>query len=205
VILIPEIKTVLILVPRTGSGSLRRAVMAAYPEAMLIYRHMEADGVPHGYDHWAKVGVIRNPVERLWSLYKFLRNFGGDHDPAYIAAMRASARRSFSSWVTENEVVFTSPYDRSGRGRFFPGFTVRHPLPENRKSQQIYLRPDLGTEIIAYEDLELLADRLSVVLDSNRSNVTPTDAAPDLDADAARYLQTWFAWDFETHARTWYR
>jgi hypothetical protein len=42
-ILIPEIETVLILVPRTGTGSLRRAVLQRYPRAMLIYRHMEAD------------------------------------------------------------------------------------------------------------------------------------------------------------------
>ncbi|MBL3684559.1 hypothetical protein F2981_16960 [Sinorhizobium meliloti] len=43
-----------------------------YPRSTLIYRHMEADGVPAGYDRWRKVGVVRHPVERLWSLYKFL-------------------------------------------------------------------------------------------------------------------------------------
>lgn len=49
-ILIPEIQTVVILVPRTGSGSLRRAVAAKYPQSILLYRHMEADGVPAGHD-----------------------------------------------------------------------------------------------------------------------------------------------------------
>lgn len=49
-ILIPELETVVILVPRTGSGSLRRAIAEAYPSSMLVYRHMEADGIPAGYD-----------------------------------------------------------------------------------------------------------------------------------------------------------
>lgn len=71
-ILIPNLKVVLILVPRTGSGSLKRAVLNQYPDALLLYRHMEADGVPQGYDRWQKVGVLRNPQDRLWSLYKFL-------------------------------------------------------------------------------------------------------------------------------------
>ena len=60
-LLIPEIETVVVLVPRTGSGTLRRAIVQAYPKAMLIYRHMEADGVPAGYDRWSKVGVVRDP------------------------------------------------------------------------------------------------------------------------------------------------
>lgn len=34
-ILIPEIETVVILTPRTGSGSLRRAVAEAYPREIV--------------------------------------------------------------------------------------------------------------------------------------------------------------------------
>jgi hypothetical protein len=45
VILIPEIETIVLLVPRTGSGSLRKAIAAKYPKSVLLYRHMEADGV----------------------------------------------------------------------------------------------------------------------------------------------------------------
>lgn len=146
-IIIPEIETVVILVPRTGSGALRRAVAAKYPKSMLVYRHMEADGIPLGYDRWPRVGVVRNPLDRLWSLYKFLRNFGGNHDPAFILAMHASVARPFDDWLLNNEIVFTSPYDRAGLGRYWPGYSVRHPIPENRKSQFVYLRPDLGTEI----------------------------------------------------------
>lgn len=182
-ILVPEIKTVIILVPRTGTGSLRRAIAARYPKSILLYRHMEADGVPQGYDRWQKLGFVRHPTERLWSLYKFLRDFDGDHDPAYIRAMRASVTMPFSEWIVNNCVPFTTPYDLSGNGRFFPEYTVRHALPENRKSQFMYLRPDLGTRIYNYASLQRVCNN---VLDVRltQHNVTAPDRSPPL-AEAA--------------------
>ena len=194
-IIVPELKTVVILVPRTGSGSLRRALLARYPGAMQIYRHMEADGIPIGYDRWSKVGVIRDPVDRLWSLYKFLAHFAGDHDPAYIAAMRGSVDMPFSDWLVRNETVFTSPYDRAGHGRYWPEYTVRHPLPENKKSQYLTLRPDLGTTIVPYSDLATFAQRLDVTL--THHNATGADLGPPpLTEQAVNHLARFFEWDF---------
>lgn len=199
-ILIPELQIVVILVPRTGSGSLRRAVAARYPQSMLIYRHMEADGVPQGYDRWQKVGVVRHPVHRLWSLYKFLSDFNSKtHDPAYTAAMRNSVRAPFSEWIVHNETVFTSPYDRGGRGRFYPDFTVRHPVPENQKSQFVYLRPDLGTKISHYTRVDQLYALLDV--DPGRVNTTRSEPPPELSAEAQEHVARWFAWDLAACAR----
>lgn len=193
-ILIPEIQTVALLVPRTGSGSLRRAVVERYPQSMMIYRHMEADGIPAGYDRWRRIGVVRKPLDRLWSLYKFLKRFQGDHDPAYIAAMRRQVARPFEEWLLGNETVFTSPYDSAGLGRFWPGFTVRHALPENRKSQFLYLRPDLGTEIIRYDSLsDGIARELDVSL--GVQNVTDAEPPPPLGWAAREHLDCFFAWD----------
>lgn len=195
-ILIPEIETVVILVPRTGSGSLRRAVQGRWPKSILIYRHMEADGVPQGYDRWHKVGVVREPVERLWSLYKFLLRFDGNHDPDYINAMRQSVAMPFDEWIVCNQVPFTSPYDSANRGRYWPQFTVRHPLPENRKSQFVYLRPDLGTEVHRFNHLRDLERRLDVRLnDVDPQNVTDASAPPELSETTQRYVETAFAWD----------
>lgn len=56
-IIIPEINTVVILVPRTGTSTLRRAIAEIYPMSMMIYRHMEADGIPIGYDRWRRSGM----------------------------------------------------------------------------------------------------------------------------------------------------
>jgi hypothetical protein len=198
-ILVPELKTVVILTPRTGTRALKAALGARFPSALMLYRHMEADGVPQGYDRWRKVGVAREPVERLWSLYKYLKRFGLDfceeHDATYTAAMRQSVDRPFEEWLLRNETVFTSPYDSAGLGRFYPAYTVRHPLPENRKSQFVYLRPDLGTEVIPYRDVARLYATLDV--EPLRMNGTPDDPPPALSMGARAYVERWFQWDLE--------
>jgi hypothetical protein len=194
-ILIPEIETVLILVPRTASGALRRAVAAKYPRSMQPYRHMEADGIPLGYDRWRRIGVVRHPVDRLWSLYKFLQKFDGEHEPAYIESMRRGVERPFDDWVMNNDIVFTQPYDSAGLGRYWPHYTVRHPLPENRKSQFVYLRPDLGTEVVRYDDLVILTDQLGLSLGT--FNATVPEPTPTLSDEATKYVCRVFAWDFK--------
>lgn len=191
-IIIPELETVVILVPRTGSGSLRRAIASRYPRSTMIYRHMEADGVPHGYDRWPKVGVVRHPVDRLWSLYKFLKNFTG-YEASYVAAMRRSVNAPFCEWLVHNREVFTNPYDRSGGNGFFPVFSVLHSLPENQKSQFVYLRPDLGTRIYRHDELHMLESRLGVRLgDTHKTDDTPH---PRLTQEAERHVNSFFDWD----------
>jgi hypothetical protein len=196
-IIIPELEMVVLLVPRTGTRALKNAILERYEQSMLLYRHMEADGVPQGYDRWQKVGVVRDPVARLWSLYKYLDRFGLDwcaeHDRTYTAKMRASVERPFEEWLLTNETVFTSPYDSAGLGRFFPAYTCRHPLPENRKSQYIYLRPDLGTLIYRYDEVRTLFEALDV--DPGRQNGTRDDPPPQLSAEGQAYIDRWFSWD----------
>lgn len=196
-ILIPELETVVILTPRTGTRSLKNAIAQRYPQSTLLYRHMEADGVPHGYDRWRKVGVVRHPVARLWSLYKYLERFGldwcADHDATYTADMRASVAAPFEEWLLRNELVFTSPYDRAGLGRFYPAYACRHPLPENRKSQFVYLRPDLGTQVFPFHRVADLFASLDVT--PGRSNGTHCEPWPALSRAAIEYVERWFAWD----------
>ncbi|WGD31250.1 hypothetical protein AncyloWKF20_05345 [Ancylobacter sp. WKF20] len=195
-ILIPEIETVVILVPRTGSGSLRRAIAATYPRAMQIYRHMEADGVPAGYDRWRRIGVVREPLARLWSLYKFMRSYRHpkpDQGAGYIAKLRSSAERPFEDWLLTNEAVFTNPYDTDGGLTFYPQYNVGHSLPENRKSQFIYLRPDLGTEVFPFSRMETLEASLKINL--GRTNVTDDQPPPALSLAAAEHMLRFFAWD----------
>lgn len=208
-LIIPEIETVVILTPRTGSGTLRRAVAAKYPRAMLVYRHMEADGVPQGYDRWRKIGVVREPTERLWSLYKYLARFdkifemkGRNEEPAYIKSIMDSVRDiSFNNWILYNQTVFTSPYDRTGGNKFYPEYTVRHPLPENRKSQFVYLRPDLGTHIYKYTQLDKLAADLGLDM-SRRQNQTEPEPMPRISLAARAQILRTFAWDIEASRDT---
>lgn len=196
-IIVPEIETVVLLVPRTGSGSLKRALLARYPNAFMLYRHMEADGVPAGYDRWRRVGVCRNPLDRLWSLYKFIRTTGGGSYrewPELWARLQASLNRPFSEWVTDNETVFTNSHDSAGKGRFWPQFSILHSIPENRKSQFVYLRPDLGTKIVRFEDRHDLAAALDVELP--HVNATDSCPPPELSPEAADHMDRFFEWDF---------
>lgn len=199
-LIVPEKKVVLILIPRTGSGALRRAVQRRWPASMLIYRHMEADGVPPGYDRWPRVAVVREPLERLWSLYRFLQGdvfANGPHTQHYKDRQRRSVDRPFDDWLVNNETVFTHPFDSDGSITYYPQFTVRHAMPENRKSQWLYARPDLGTQIWPYhngEGIKALAEALD--LDMTRENVAADGVPPPaLSEEAKAHMRQTFAWD----------
>lgn len=179
-IIIPEIKTVVICVPRTGTTSLKKAVKAAYPEAFLPYRHMEAHGTPHGYEGWAKVGVVRRPLERLWSLYRYCAALTAD-SPSWSSGRAIRMREStevfeFDDWLLHNHVPFCPPKDHT-TGEVFPYYSVMHVQAENRKSQFNYLRPDLGTQVYRFEDQrDELAERLGVSM--THENAAPAAPMP---------------------------
>lgn len=202
-IIVPELETVVILTPRTGSKALRDALLGTYAKAFMLYRHMEADGVPQGYDRWRRVGVVRHPVARLWSLYRYLRVIGEGREPdgtgkwelAYVAAQHASVAMPFNEWLLCNRQVFTSPYDQNDGARFHAGFCVRHPIPENRKSQFIYLRPDLGTVAWPYLNVAGLYRMLGV--EPPHINAAPPGTMPELTPEAEDHIARFFAWDLE--------
>lgn len=192
-IIIPELKKVVLLVPRTGSTSLKEAILKRYPLAMLLYRHMEADGVPMGYDRWEKIGVVRNPIDRLWSLYNYLQDFNGEYEPEYVEAMQLSVLGcDFSSWIVNNNVVFTNGHSECSN-EYFPKYTVRYSLPENRKSQFIYLRPDLGTKIYRYESLDKLAKDLDIEL--LHLNHSSKQDVSKINGNAIDHIHRFFEWD----------
>ena len=191
-IIIPERELVVITPPRTGSGSLRRALAARYPRAMLMYSHMEADGIPAGYERWKKVGLVRNPLERLWSLYKYCRQMPWHHGDKHVSAIRASVDRSFDSWLLNNSTIFTQPQCE----KFLPYYSVKHPLPETRKSQFMYLRPDLGTEVFTYEERDDLFAYLDVTpsLECHKTEDMPM---PTLSSAAVDHLNRFHLWDVQ--------
>lgn len=195
-IIIPEIETILITPPRTGSTSLLHAAREVYPLTMSLYRHMEADGVPQGYDRWRRIGVVRHPIERLWSMYKYCsdRNLA---DGGWRGVMYDSVQVPWEEWLLRGLVPFTHPYWHSGGIDFNPRYHVRHPLPEQRKSQFIYVRPDLGTEIVKLEDGGLV--RLGRILGLTdylyHRNGTRRECMPRLSIDAIEHAHHHFAWE----------
>lgn len=201
-LIIPEIETVVILPPRTGSGSLYRTVLEAYPKSFMPYRHMEADGIPFGYDRWRRIGVLRHPVSRMWSLYNYLRSFGLDHDHRghwdnYYKSRRDSADMPFEKWLLTNQVPFSNQFDDHGVIR--PQYMVLHSLPENRKSQFFYIRPDLGTEIVPYtSNGSAISETLGIDV-GHIANVTGAGANRNhpLTEPVFEHLQRFHNWDLE--------
>lgn len=203
-LIVPELQTVFILVPRTGTGTLYREMLRVYPKAMLLYRHMEADGVPQGYDRWRRIGFVRHPVARLHSLYQFLGRFGGGAQVQGGAASADAERarrqvqgRTFEQWLLENTDPWTVPYDLNGNGHYWPILSRRNAAPENRLSQFAYLRPDLGTEVRHFADL--CPSMVEWGLDPlQHHNATHTPPVPlPLSDEARTHVERYCAWDLE--------
>lgn len=138
-IIIPEIETVVIQPPRTGTSGLRNALLAKYPRAFSLYRHMERPGIPMGYEKWRVVCSFREPLERLYSLYCYMRA------PTISGKVRnAWCDRPFADWLTGSSEVFTSPGSLADQN-YDPYYNAIHSdLAIARRSQFLWARPDLG-------------------------------------------------------------
>ena len=200
-LIVPELQTVFILVPRTGTGTLHREIRRVYPNAMLLYRHMEADGVPQGYDRWKRVGVVRHPLMRLESLYSFMKSFGGGSSVQHNAdtlRVRTQVSRPFKDWLLNNEQPFTTPADLSGEGAYWPVLSKRDPSPENKRSQFSYLRPDLGTTLWRFEDLGIMLREYGLdptVIKNSSSDKSSNNGM--CDPEIREHIYRYCAWDLQ--------
>lgn len=203
-LIVPELETVFILVPRTGTGTLYRSVREQFPRSMLLYRHMEANGCPVGYDTWRRVGFVRHPEARLRSLHTLMRHWR--YGEAAVAATDAESTRirsqgahSFIYWLLNNDKGWTMPTCVSGTGDNWPVLSRLNPAPENRRSQFTYLRPDLGVEVFKFEDYGDVLSDMGIRLPCERKNVSDKMRADDmpLTDEAQEYLSRLCAWDYQ--------
>lgn len=197
-LIIPELKTVVIQPPRTGSTGLRDAVQARYPKAISLYRHMERPGIPAGYEHWKTCCLVREPFDRLASIYNYMRDFrptskpGGGAKPGWIARLKQDTDRSFEAWLLNSTEVFTEPRDIGGE--FLPYYNITERMPIARKSLYHWARPDLGAvQLLRIGDPSQLVANLGVEVDVvNRAAIqdrpVPTDRV-------RAHLNAWFSWD----------
>jgi len=200
VIIVPELQKVFILVPRTGSGSLYRELHRVYPRSMLLYRHMEADGCPRGYDRWQRVGFVRHPLMRLWSLFRFMQQFtesAHTKDIDEARRIQEQTRCGFETWLLHNDAPFTKAHDLVGTHIYRPIMCRINGAPENKCSQYDYLRPDLGTLVLKFENLRehMTEWGLSPTLRKNHIGNPPPPLSPAISDHIARYC----AWDLEQH------
>lgn len=199
-LIIPEHRAVLILPPRTGSTSIKEAVRARYPCAKSLYRHMERDSIPAAFRDWAVIGIVREPLARLHSLYRYMQRIPETSgEPGWRARIAADTRRPFEDWLLRSTEPFNDPSVTCGRGDYY---AVRHVMPITRKSQFAWLRPDLGPiEILNFEDIGALETRLDIRMPHrNASRAAPR---PPISAAARQMLKTWHGWDLALygHAR----
>jgi hypothetical protein len=199
-LIVPELKTVFILVPRTGTGTLYREMLRVYPRAMLLYRHMEADGCPQGYDRWRRIGFVRHPLYRLHSLYKFMQTFDGgnavpNEDSDKRRIHRQVAGRTFEEWLLNNNEPWTVPFDLNGEGKYWPILSRRNPAPENRISQFAYLRPDLGTEVRHFETLRSSLREFDLDADTVKNSSAKQPLEIGARGLVEQHLERYCAWD----------
>jgi hypothetical protein len=198
-LIVPELEIVFILVPRTGSGTLYKEMRRAFPRSMLLYRHMEADGVPQGYDRWRRIGFMRHPFTRLLSLYNFMRDFRSgsqlQHDEDTQRIRNQCKDRSFVEWLELNDQIFTSPNCLSGTGESWPLLSRRDPAPENKRSQFSYLRPDLGTEVHKLEDLEGFMAQWGLNSNAHHNKSSGACIGVEEHRRAMKHIERYCAWD----------
>lgn len=199
-LIIPELETVVLQPPRTGSTSLRDAVLKRYPYAFTPYRHMERDGIPLGYDRWKTICIVRHPADRLASLYRYMKRFSSTTSiacEAWKRRMSEDVDRPFAEWLWESHEIFTDPINHDGT--FIPRYAVRHPMPIARKSLWHWARPDLGpVDLLKLEDAPAIEACLDVSLE--RSNASKDCATAEACASVAEFLAFLHSWDMSLYA-----
>lgn len=193
-LVIPEHNVILILPPRTGSTSLVKAVRDKNPNAFLIYRHAEADAVPPGYEKMRVMGFVRHPLARMWSLFKFFSMLDVMASAKWaqgdVLRLGESVQgRSFEDWLLHNEELFLP----EGTGN--AGLYQKHYIPETRKSQEVYLRPDLGTEVLNFSALPVWMERWG--LDITYVNHSPKTPMPAVSGAVELHLAEYMGWEYQ--------
>lgn len=193
-LLLPEVQSIFIFTPRTGSSTLAAELSERFPRSFLLYRHMESDGVPEGFTGWRRVGFVRHPLARLWSLFKFCATIEQDAlakiFPAEAARVAASVKdKSFEEWVLTNEEPFL-PKETG-----IPFLYQRHHMPETQKSAVIYLRPDLGVVNILHFD-KMAEHMKGMCLNHEvKLGATPALPVPPMTPALRKHFKRYFPWE----------
>lgn len=212
-IVIPEINAIYIRTPATEDGKFTSAIMRKYPLARPLYDHMETDGIPVEYKHYEKIGIVRDPISRLWDFYCSHRN--DDASTFSLEIYGEGAKRyDFEDWLVLNNACVhghANPVMSRENGKLYGFNEIIHQIPENKKSQYFYLMPTHGHPnmrmfsqekhsneimIFPYTLLNNVAESLGITED-----VTPEDLyGPSPEIESALVKGTvfpLFTWDFQ--------
>lgn len=191
-LIIPELRTVVLQPPRTGTTSVRDAVLEKYPLSFMLYRHMEASGIPKGYDRWRRVCQIRNPVERLISVYKYMCEppIRPHTSKVWVERCQQQTEKGWYWWLTKSDYPFAinEPNDTDD---FRPQYEIDNPIAEQIKSQREWA---LGaTDYLRFEEISNEAKNL-LDIDIEHKNASIGDR-PHISPMSMSFIRTHHRWD----------
>lgn len=182
-IIVPELKAIVITPPRTGSTSLRTALLNRYQDAYSPHDHMEMIGAPAGFiDCYHQVVMVRHPVDRLYSMYQYMRTYESNNNPEWIDSVRKDSDRSFSDWLLSSKHLFVT----NNIGRPNPRYGQLKSTPAVQKSAVSgYGDPTRGftRTYLKLENVSKIEDTFDIKLP--HFNVTNPDRGYTISADAA--------------------
>jgi hypothetical protein len=199
-LIIPEQRCVVLQPPRTGSTSIRDAVLSTYPKAFSPYRHMERPGIPDAYVDWQVICILRHPLSRLVSLYAHMSDARSTTRQLPETRRRRLAQdvaRPFHLWLEQSQEMFSDPFDEEGGpDAYYKALTA---IPIVRKSLSHWARADMGpVELLRLEEPTSIESRLGITLPHlNRSTA---DATVTTSARIQEHLDRHFAWDLSHYA-----
>jgi hypothetical protein len=200
--IIPEIQTVVIQPPGTGSASIKGDILKKYPAAFSPYRHMECGGIPIGYDVWRRVCIVRRPLERLHSIYRYMSGVESSalSSQSWATRLRADVARTFEDWLIQSREVFTDPWDINGS--FDPYCLVLDRTPIARKSQRVWIEKcETCVDILRLEHPRGIESRLGISLSPLNAglDVEPMTMPLEVTAGIQAFLAQYHSWDLERY------
>jgi hypothetical protein len=155
---------------------------------------MEMIGGPSGIkEAYHQVVMVRHPIDRLYSMYQYMRTYESNNNPEWIKSVREDSDRSFSDWLLSSTHLFVT----NDIGRPNARYEQVKSTPAVQKSAVSgYGDPGYGFTR-TYLKLENISDiEESFDIKLPHFNVTNSDSGYDITAEASRLvLDTYHADD----------
>jgi len=187
-LVIPELKKVVIMPPRSGSTALKRTVLDTYKEAFSPWRHGEYM-MYHVYNYmmdngkhkdYTPVYMLRHPVDRLVSLWRYMQDVSPERNPrapmSWINRVRKDASRPFSDWLFSSSEYFNESSATPGDGSPESYYCTYYQLPAVMKSADIFLRGAPATEIVPFGNRARYNSVLGIDIPEQKNASTPREA-----------------------------
>ena len=146
-LIIPELKSVVIMPPRSGSTALRAALKAQYEQATAPFRHGEVAMlryIPQVTDEWSVVYMLRDPMSRMQSLWRYMHEVNEVRNARapkeWIDRVRKDADRPFQDWLLNSTELFNESKAKPFDGTPEAAYCTYWQVPAARKDATWFLR-----------------------------------------------------------------